>query len=327
MPNSDPAHVGHDAVAVKIGEFTFEKRGIARFDFRDPYHLAVGATWPRFTLGMIALYLAINFVFAVLYVLQPGCVLNVRGGSISDAFFFSVETLATVGYGVMSPATTYGHLISTAEIMTGNAFTAVMTGLIFVRFSKPKAKMFYSGNGVIGMWRDAPALMFRVGNGRVNVLHNVQATIDVGLLEKEADGQLTRRVHGLKLVRSNMPFLALTWTIMHRIDPSSPLYGMTPEKLAESDAHFLLHIEAHDAAIGGSVRDFRSYHGRDIRFNSRFVDKTEMNDHTHFRLDLNSIHLMEPDTHHESPKDSFVGSTPSDDPICRSDETIDPADT
>jgi len=98
--------------------------GIRRFDLRDPYHVTVSLSWPSFILTMISLWLAINLVFALLYVLSPGDVANARPGSFSDVFFFSIETLATVGYGVMAPATLYGHIVSATEIVTGTAFTA-----------------------------------------------------------------------------------------------------------------------------------------------------------------------------------------------------------
>jgi inward rectifier potassium channel len=306
-PNSMIQHQT-DSAEVHVGQFVFEKRGVSRFDFRDPYHLAVATTWPRFSLGTIALYLLINLLFAVLYRLQPAAIHNVT--SLADAFFFSVETLATVGYGVMSPATAYGHLVATAEVMTGTAFTAVMTGLIFVRFSKPKAKIAYSRNGVVAIWNGCPTLMFRLGNARLNLLYDVKATLNVGILEQEAGGEEVRRVHELRLLRSSMPFLALTWTIMHPLDEQSPLHGVTPERLAAGDAHLMIAIEARDTAIGSSVYDVRSFSGRDVLFNSRFVDKTELQGQNHFRMDLSDIHLVERDAHHATPKDSFIGQQP-----------------
>jgi inward rectifier potassium channel len=131
-----------DPKPIPIGraEFGLSKLGASRFDLRDPYHLAVSLSWPGFAVAMLSCWLVINLVFALLYWLRPGDVANIAPDSFADVFFFSIETLATVGYGVMAPATLYGHIVSAAEIVTGMAFTAIFTGLLFVRFSRPKAK-------------------------------------------------------------------------------------------------------------------------------------------------------------------------------------------
>src|SRR5580698_10027050 len=142
-------------------DFEFLKIGADRFDLTDPYHLALTAPWPYFTLGVFGFYGVINLAFAGLYLAQPGCVANAHPGSIPDAFFFSIETLATVGYGVMAPATLYGHVVATTEIITGMAFTAIMTGLIFVRFSKPKARILYADKVVITRHNERPTLIMR----------------------------------------------------------------------------------------------------------------------------------------------------------------------
>src|SRR5947209_4629189 len=104
---------------IRIGEYELSKKGAVRYDLRDPYYFAVALSWPRFLLGLLALYLTVNIVFAALYLLQPGGVANARAESLADAFFFSIETLATVGYGEMYPATTYAHVVVAAEIICG----------------------------------------------------------------------------------------------------------------------------------------------------------------------------------------------------------------
>ena len=128
--------------------YTIAKRGLAGFDPRDSYHLAVRISWPRFLLLFLALNLVINLLFASLYLLQEGSIANARPGSFTDAFFFSFETMATVGYGNMSPASLYGHVVATAEIICGMGFTAILTGLTFVRFARPKAKIVYAEKAV-----------------------------------------------------------------------------------------------------------------------------------------------------------------------------------
>jgi inward rectifier potassium channel len=127
------------AARVRLGSYEFKKRGISRFDMRDPYHFAVALTWPQFLATLLVIYLLVNVAFATLFWLIPGSVANARPSSFSDAFFFSIETLATVGYGEMYPATLYGHVVAATEIVCGLAFTAILTGLTFVRFSRPRA--------------------------------------------------------------------------------------------------------------------------------------------------------------------------------------------
>jgi hypothetical protein len=137
---------------VRVGAFEMTKKGALRYDFRDPYHLAVSLSWPGFLLMFVVCELAINILFASLYALQPGSVANAAPGSFADLFFFSLETLATVGYGAMSPATLYGHTVSAVEIISGLAFIAIMTGLTFVRFSRPRAKVLYADKAVVATY-------------------------------------------------------------------------------------------------------------------------------------------------------------------------------
>ncbi|MDP9107947.1 MAG: potassium channel family protein, partial [Pseudomonadota bacterium] len=143
------------------GRGQMAKRGVSRFDLRDPYYLAIGMRARWFAVTALSLYLAINALFAILYSLVPGCIANTHHDTFSDLFFFSVETLATVGYGNMAPATLYGHVISSIEVVVGMAFTAIITGLIFVRFSKPKSKIRFADHAVVTSYNGTPTLMLR----------------------------------------------------------------------------------------------------------------------------------------------------------------------
>src|SRR5580658_7295738 len=177
-------HMRHrdEAVAIRIGAFEFTKTGAARFDLRDPYHLAVTLRWPQFFLALFLLDLLINLAFALLYWTQPGSISNAVP-SFTEAFFFSTETLATVGYGVMAPATLYGHIVSSLEILCGLTFAALVTGLIFVRFSRPRAKFRFAENAVLTTCGGKPTLMVRIGNGRLTVLADARARITAVLRE------------------------------------------------------------------------------------------------------------------------------------------------
>jgi inward rectifier potassium channel len=150
-------------VRSRLGSLEFELKGISRFDLRDPYRLAIALSWPQFLTVLLALYLSANIVFAVLYWVAPGAVAYARPGSFADALFFSIETIATVGYGAMYPATLYGHVVVAIEIVCGLAFTAILTGLTFVRFSRPRAKLIFAANPVVAMHHGNPTLILRAG--------------------------------------------------------------------------------------------------------------------------------------------------------------------
>jgi len=281
--------------AMRIGPLDVTKVGVSRFDLRDPYHLALTASWPTFTLVLLALYAAINILFATLYAAAPGSVGNARPGSLADGFFFSMETLATVGYGQMYPATTYGHLVSITEIMSGLAFTTITTGLIFVRFSKPRAKILYADHVVITPYNGMPTLMLRIANGRMSMMTDLKVKLSALVRELSTEGHSMRRVTDLALVRANIPMFALTMMLMHRIDEDSPLYGHTAQSLLDGDVRLFLSVEARDTAINSTVHDLKDYHSQHIRFGMKYVDTVTVDLDGRTMADLTKLSLIEPD--------------------------------
>jgi inward rectifier potassium channel len=280
---------------MKVGLLDVTKVGVSRFEWGDPYHMALNAHWPSFTLAVLALYAAINVLFATLYAAVPGSIGNARPGSILDGFFFSMETLATVGYGQMYPATTYGHIVSVAEIMSGMAFTAITTGLIFVRFSRPRAKILYADHLVITPYNGLPTLMLRIANGRMSMLTNLNVRISALIAERSSEGHSMRRINELELVRANVPMFALTMTIMHRIDEASPLYGHSAQSLADGNVRLFVSVEAQDTAISATVHDFKDYQAHHIRFGMKYADAVQVDPDGRTLADLTRISLIEPD--------------------------------
>jgi inward rectifier potassium channel len=172
--------------------------------------------------ALLALYLSVNVVFATLYWLVPGSVSNTRPNSFADVFFFfSIETVATVGYGEMYPATLYGHVVAAIEIICGLAFTAILTGLTFVRFSRPRAKLVFAANPVVAMHNGKPTLMVRIGNGRAAVLTDGTAKLNVFFFGTTAEGRPFRRAQELRLERAHIPIFTIFWTLMHVLDECS----------------------------------------------------------------------------------------------------------
>jgi inward rectifier potassium channel len=289
-PRRDP---GSRLIRSELG-FEFAKIGASRFDLSDPYHLALTAPWPLFVAGLFAAYLLITGLFALLYLAQPGCVANAHLNS-ADALFFSIETLATVGYGVMAPATLYGHIVASAEIITGMAFTAIMTGLVFVRFSKPRAKLIYADNAVICQYNGRPTLMMRVGNARTSVLTQVHVTLNALIRETTLEGGSFRRLHELELTRATMPIFPMIMTLMHVIDNASPLASIAREGIDDTELRLIFSIEARDPQLAARVYDLKSYGAEDILPGMRFLDAVTRHPAGHTVADLTRISLIEPD--------------------------------
>ena len=275
--------------------YTIGRTGAARYDLHDPYHFAVRISWPAFMAVFLGLNLAINLLFATLYLLQPGSIANARPGSFTDAFFFSFETLATVGYGAMSPATLYGHVITTIEIIFGMAFTAILTGLTFVRFSRPKARVIYADSAVITRHNGLPTLMIRIANGRPGPLSDATARLTALLAETTTEGQTYRRSIDLHLRSSRLPVFALTWTMMHPIDEHSPLNGISPDWVRDRTLVLFLNFEARDPALAATVNDVHQYGPDDIACGHRYADAVTRDAEGRTVADLSRISLIEPE--------------------------------
>lgn len=295
--------VPHERAArVRLGALEFEKKGVSRFDLRDPYHLAVALSWPQFLTALLALYLLVNVVFATLFWLVPGSVANVRPGKPLDNFFFSIETLSTVGYGQMYPTTLYGHVISSGEIACGLGFTAILTGLTFVRFSRPRAKIVFAANPVVAVHNGQPTLMIRLGNGRAAPLMDATAKVSILLVETTAEGNVFRRVQELPLQRAHLPVFPLTWTLMHVLSERSPLYGYDESQVIGADVRVFLSLEARDPTLVTMVHDLRTYGPKDIRFGMRYVDAITIAEDGTPVADLAKISALEPDLRdHQDP--------------------------
>jgi inward rectifier potassium channel len=245
--------------------------GVERQWFGDLYHRILTISWPSFLALGLAVYLATNVLFAGLYLLQPGSIVNAKPG-VTDAFFFSVETIATIGYGVMAPATIYANLLMTVESAIGLLFVALTTGLVFARFSRPTARVLFSNVAVIGPYNGVPTLSIRAANQRQNQLLAAEVSMTLVRDETSEEGELTRRFYDMALVRDHSPVFALTFRMMHTIDKDSPLYGMTYEKLAEQHAEVVVAVGGVDETLVQPVNARTSYLPHEILWAHQFVD-------------------------------------------------------
>ncbi len=276
-------------------EPAFAKIGATRYDLRDPYHLALTIGWGWFLAGVAGLYVGINLIFAVVYFLAPGSVANAQPGSLLDPFFFSIETFATVGYGEMYPANAYSHAVAGVEIVVGMAFTAIVTGLTFVRFSKPRAKVLYADQPVVAQLDGRPTLMIRFANGRMNVLSDASIRLSALVRSVSEEGHVFNRAVDLNLTNSRMAIFAMTMTIIHVLDEQSPLHGLTSQQMIDQGVRLFLTLEIHDPALGVMVRDLHYYRADQIAFGRRYADAVSRDDQGRTLADLRRISLTEPD--------------------------------
>jgi inward rectifier potassium channel len=276
-------------IRVQSGQFEFVKLNAKKADLRDTYHLVLTLSWPGFAAVVFSIYLFINVVFATLYLLEPHAIAEMTPGSFFDAFFFSVETLATVGYGHMYPETYYGHLITMLEIMVGLFGLAVITGLIFVRFSRPTARMHFSKVAVIAPFDGVPNLMIRVANLRHQAM--VEPQFRMVLLRNiiTAEGDDMRRFHPLKLEFDRLITFPAVLTIRHRIDEESPIFGMTPEDFRQLDVRIIASIVGVDTVIVAPVQSFGDYNDDQIEWNRRFVEIYHQSKENEWTVDYGRI--------------------------------------
>lgn len=274
----------------------FLKLNTSGWDWRDLYHWLLTLNWPSFAAFLFGSYVVLNTLFAALYCLGGACVEGMPAGSFPNAFFFSVETLATVGYGHMYPASVYGHLVATVEIMVGMFGTAVMTGLIFVRFSRPAARIIFSRAMVVSNFNGTPALMLRVANERRQPMVNATFRLMMVRHDPTLEDPTMYQFHPLSLQVDYMIIFPAAITIRHLIDERSPLHGATPASLLASGTRFIASVECIDKVIPAGVQSERSYHGSDVRFDHRFSeiygDETEGPRH----VDYSRLHDTEPAT-------------------------------
>lgn len=282
-------------ILLRSGQIDFLKVNADTREWRDVYQRLLGLSWSRFAACIVGLYLGLNLIFAGIYAVGGECIFGMRPGSFLDGFFFSVQTLATVGYGHMYPQSLYGNIVTTIEIMTGVFLLAVTTGLIFVRFSRPAARILFSDSIVIGPFNGKPALMLRVGNMRQSTLveaeFRVMFTRDEPIVE-DANG--FRHFYNLKLAFDRLSTFPAALTLRHAIDETSPLFGVTAEALEEGNATFVASLVGVETVIPASIQAHKHYSWRDVKFGERFVEMYTPEGTGKLTVDFGRLHETEP---------------------------------
>jgi inward rectifier potassium channel len=270
---------------LRFGHREIETLGLSQGFWGDLYHRSMTVYWPVFFGSAAAIFVALNAVFGFLYSLGHEPIANAAENGPLAYFYFSIETLATVGYGDMHPQTNYGHLIATIEIFTGMSFLAVMTGLIFARFSRPRARFVFAKEVVITRHDGRPTLMIRLANARHNTVSRASARLWIIRAERTKEGDQLRRFYELKLDRSEHPMFVLSWMLFHVIDKDSPLHGVTASDLAEGDALLVLNVGGLDDSSAQQLYARHIYSWRDIRWHYRYKDIASVSPQGRFLLD------------------------------------------
>ena len=245
--------------------------GARRTPFSDVYHQVLRAPWWVDLLGLSGLFLLLNLVFAFGY-LSSGGIAGARPGSLADHFFFSVQTMGTIGYGVMHPVSAAAEALVTAEVIVGVSLVALASGVLFAKFSVPRARMQFAHYATISPFDGVPTLMFRIGNERASQI--IEATVRVVVLRTEhtTEGVVFYRMRDLRLERDRSPAIARSWNVMHKLDESSPLHGATPETLVRDEVDLILTVVGIDETSAQNVHARYTYSPEQIRWGARHAD-------------------------------------------------------
>jgi inward rectifier potassium channel len=255
------------------GTYNIERRGIPRRRLsNDAYHHLLNLEWRWLIAYIAAIYTSVNVLFAGLYLALGDAIENARPGSFQDAFFFSVQTMATIGYGKLVPRGFAGNLMVTIESVLGMVTVAVLTGLLFAKFSRPTSRVVFSRSAVVSTVNGVPTFIFRVANQRDSILVEARMRVVLIKAERTAEGATMRRFHDLTLARAETPLFPLSWTVSHAIDEKSPLFGLPPEAWKEEDMEIVCALAGTEESLAQTIHARFSYAGEDIRFGHRFVD-------------------------------------------------------
>jgi len=269
------------------------KVGLRRKPLTDAYHFLLTSSWSLLFALILLFYVGANAAFAALYMVDGG-IENARPGDFGDAFFFSVQTMATIGYGRMVPVTTFANVVVAGEALFGLVTLAFATGLMFAKFSQPRARVLFSRHAVVSVRDGVPSLMVRLANERATGLVEAQLRLVLVRDETTREGELVRRFHTLALARSSNAVFALSWTAIHPIDASSPLHGQTAASLREARTDLIASLVGIEEATAQTVHARHAWRADAILFGHRFRDILVRTPDGRRALDYARFHDVEP---------------------------------
>lgn len=275
---------------IAFGDREIVTEGLDLSFWADISHRCMTASWPSFIAGVVVVFIVFNAAFGLLYWLGDEPVSNVARNDYLDYLYFSIETLSTAGYGDMHPQTHYGHFVSAVELLTGIFSMSLMTGLIFARFSRPSARLLFVNNPVIATQDGKPTLMVRLANERHNIIGNATARLWMLKNIVNSDGEALRRFYELSLEKNEHPALALSWTLYHVLDETSPLFNFDADAMKASGVSLVVVVSGYDVVAAQTIHARRSYDHTEIRFGQRYADILEELDGGRVRIDYGKFH-------------------------------------
>ena len=282
------------------GSFNVVREGLGWLATLAPYHLLLSISWAGFLAFVALMYLVLNLVFALLFLAcgpdalaGPGS--HMLGGRFSQAFFFSIQTFATIGYGQIGPNGLAANVLVTIEALVGLMYQALATGLLFARFARPTAAILFSRHAIIAPYADIQSLQFRIANQRRrNEIIELGAQVLYTAFEANDQGRMVRRYRLLPLERNKVTFFPLSWTIVHPIDENSPLAGKTREELEREQAEILVLLTGVDETYEQTVHARTSYRADEIIWNARFRPVFRVESPSHLlSVDVSRLHDIE----------------------------------
>jgi inward rectifier potassium channel len=268
--------------------------GLEHGFWTDFYHNAMTVSWPGFFAVIAGVFVALNVVFAGLYALGKDPIANARFGDFYDLFYFSAETSLTVGYGDMHPQTLYAHSVATVEGFVAVVLIALMTGLTFARFSRPRARLIFARNPVVQEHNGVPTLVFRLANARNAFISEATAKLWMLSGTETREGRRFVGFKPLRLIKNENPVLALSWTLFHPIDAESPLFGWAMDNLLASETNFILSIAGFDETSAQTVHARHTFAVQDLRPSHEYVDIHSVDDAGVRHIDYAGIHSTRP---------------------------------
>lgn len=257
------------------GQFNVVRTGLGRFNQLSLIHELITMHWIPFLMLVFGIYLVLNFIYAFIYYFLGmdqfmGVVSTSPIEDFREAFFFSAQTLTTVGYGRLNPVGFWANMVATIEALTGLLIFAIGTGLVYSRFSRHKAELAFSKNILVSPFKDQKALMFRFANKKNNDLSELEVEMIASFLVFTGDNY-QRKYYDLKLERNTITALNLSWTLVHPIDENSPLNSLNTKTCEEFELEILIRVKGFDSTFSQQVQKRYSYSYKDLVWNARFL--------------------------------------------------------
>jgi inward rectifier potassium channel len=279
-----------NSTVVRFGDREIITEGLRLSFWADISHRSMTASWPSFIAGAVFVFIVFNAGFGLLYWLGDQPISNVARNDYLDYLYFSIETLSTAGYGDMHPQTHYGHFVAAVELFTGIFSMSLMTGMIFFRFSRPSARLLFANNPVIAIQDGEPTLMVRFANERHNIIGNATARLWVLKNTISKEGQPIRRFSELSLLKNEHPALALSWTLYHTLDETSPLHNLNADEMGAASIAVVVVVSGYDVVAAQTIHARKTYDHTHIRFGQRYADILENLDDGRIRIDYGKFH-------------------------------------